>query len=178
MSMFTNHIGRHFVWTILTGAMLFCGAASVDAQSAKGAYITTADVQVRSGPGTNHEVVTTIPKDIKVNVVGREGYWLKIESKHGGRPGYIDEQYTRPLDYQQTAQTKAAVPSAAGPYRTLDEVDLREGPGTKHRIIAKLPAGIKVNVVRADGDWLRVESKKGNRPGYLEKRSVERWTDR
>jgi hypothetical protein len=42
--------------------------------------------------------------------------------------------------------------------------------------MAKLPAGIKVNVVRAEGDWLRIESKRGNKPGYLEKRSVERWT--
>jgi hypothetical protein len=28
---------------------------------------------------------------------------------------------------------------------------------------------LKVNVVRAEGDWLRVESKKGGKPGYLEK---------
>ena len=37
---------------------------------------------------------------------------------------------------------------------------------------------MKINVVRAEGDWLRVESKKGGKPGYLEKKSVERVTDK
>jgi hypothetical protein len=45
-------------------------------------------------------------------------------------------------------------------------------------VVANLPSGIEVNVVRAEGDWLRIESKKGAKPGYLEKRSVERSTDR
>jgi len=29
-------------------------------------------------------------------------------------------------------------------------------------------------VVRAEGDWLKVESKRGGKPGYIEKRDVER----
>jgi hypothetical protein len=43
--------------------------------------------------------------------------------------------------------------------------------------VARIPADIKVNVVRAEGDWLRVESKKGGKPGYVDKRDVERWRD-
>lgn len=78
----------------------------------------------------------------------------------------------------QAAASKSAPASVAGPYRTLREIDLHEGPGAKTHVVAKLPAGIKVNVVRAEGDWLRVESKKGGKPGYLERKSVERWTDR
>ena len=67
------------------------------AQTTKGAYTTTADVPLRSGPGNFHEVITTLPKGIKINVVGKEGFWLKVESKHGGKPGYIDEQFAKPL---------------------------------------------------------------------------------
>jgi uncharacterized protein YgiM (DUF1202 family) len=68
--------------------------------------------------------------------------------------------------------------SVAGAYKTLKDVDLRKGPGTKYKVVTKLPAGLKVNVVRAEGDWLRVESKKGGKPGYLERKSVERWTEK
>jgi N-acetylmuramoyl-L-alanine amidase len=162
---------------VLCAAIIFI-VAPLSAQTTKGAFITTADVQVRKGPGTSHPVVATIPKGIKINVVGRDGYWLKIESKQGNQPGYIDEQYARPLDSKQAppSQPKTVAASVAGSYRTLTDVDLREGPGTQHRIMAKLPAGIKVNVVRAEGDWLRIESKRGNKPGYVDKRSVERWT--
>jgi uncharacterized protein YraI len=147
-------------------------------QATKGSYLTTADVQVRSGPGAKYDVVATIPKGIKISVVGREGHWLKVESKHGNKPGYIDEQFARPLEQQPVAQLKAATPSIAGEYRTLRDVELRDGPGTKYKVVALLPAGIKINVVRAEGDWLRVESKRGGKPGYVEVRTVERWSAR
>ena len=71
------------------------GANPVQAQQNKGSYETTADVPLREGPGNFHEVVTILPKGIQINVVGKEGFWLKVESKHGGKPGYIDEQFAR-----------------------------------------------------------------------------------
>ena len=163
----------------LVAVIVLLSPSIAAAQSAAGSYITTAEVQVRKGPGTNYETVAKIPKDVQVNAIGREGRWLKVESKHGNKPGYIDEQYVRPVQAQQTPQSKATgVASVAGSYRTIRETDLREGPGLKYRIAAKLPADIKVNVLRAEGDWLRVESKRGNKPGYVEKRDVERWTER
>jgi N-acetylmuramoyl-L-alanine amidase len=148
------------------------------AQSIPGGYETTGDAPLRRGPGNFHEVITTLPKGIKINVVGREGYWLKVESKTGAQPGYIDEKFAKPLTNQTAQPTKPVPPSTAsvaGPYRTLAEIQLREGPGANFRVVTTLPAGIKVNVVRAEGDWLRVESKLGGKPGYVQRRDVERW---
>ena len=159
----------------LTGIFL---ANWVQAQQTKSSYETTGDVPLREGPGNFHKIITTLPKGIQITVVGKEGYWLKVESKHGGKPGYIDEQFAKPAAATQTAQTSASANPIAGPYRTLREIELRQGPGTKFPTVARIPADIKVNVVRAEGDWLRVESKKGGKPGYLEKRDVERWRDR
>ena len=102
----------------LAGIMFLAIASSAAgvalAQPTKGSYLTTADVEIRSGPGTNYDVVTTIPKGVKVNVVGREGGWLKVESKQGNKPGYIEEKYARPLETQQVVQSKTATPSVAG----------------------------------------------------------------
>jgi uncharacterized protein YgiM (DUF1202 family) len=162
---------------ILIIAMLV-SAGVTSAQSVTGEYITTAEGQLRKGPGAHHEVVATIPKGVKINVVGREGYWLKVESKLGGKPGYLDEQYASPSSAQQTAQAKTSAPVVAGAYRLVSETDLRDGPGAKYQVVTRLPAGIKINVVRAEGDWLRIESKRGGKPGYVEKRLVEKWTDR
>jgi len=173
MSMLKVRIGRNFV-SILIAALIFTAAATVEAQTTRGAYVTTSDVQVRRGPGTNHEVVATIPQGIKVNVVGREGYWLRIESKQGNQPGYIDEQYARPLETTQS--TKQVAPSVKGVYVTTSDVDLRSGPGPNYKVVKKIPEGIKVHVVGAEGEWLRVESKHGNQPGYIEKRFAVRQT--
>jgi N-acetylmuramoyl-L-alanine amidase len=148
------------------------------AQTVQGTYVTTADVNLRKGPGTNYEIITQIPKNVNINVVGKEGYWLKVESKHGGQPGYIDEQHARPLATQQSAQIKASPLSSAGPYRTLREIDLREGPTLTSKVITKLPANIKIHVVRSEGDWSRVESKHGGQPGYVERQAAEPWRDR
>ena len=85
------------------------------AQQIKGTYETTADVPLREGPGNFHKVVTTLPKGIQITVVGKEGYWLKVESKHGGKPGYVDEQFARPAAASATAP--AAAPAATAPIR-------------------------------------------------------------
>jgi len=152
--------------------------SQVLAEAVRGNYTTTADVSLRSGPGMNYPVVTTLPKGININVVGRDGYWLKVESKHGGQPGYLDEQFAQPVGTTQAAAPKTTTTPIAGAYKTIKDVDLRQGPGAKYPVVAKIPSGIRVNVVRAEGDWLRIESKRGAKPGYVEKRSVEPWDDR
>jgi uncharacterized protein YgiM (DUF1202 family) len=172
---------RHFIAHWVCVVFIIASASTAVAPSAQevsGSYLTISEVPVRRGPGIQHEVIATIPKGIKVNVVGREGYWLKIESKQGRQPGYIDEQYARPLESPQSAQAKKSQPAVAGPYRTTREAELREGPGFKYKVVTRLPADIKVHVVGTEGDWLRVESKRGNKPGYIEKFSLERWTTR
>jgi len=163
---------RFRILSFASVAMIFFTSA-VYAQ-VTGSYTTTADVPLRSGPGSNHPAITTLPKGIKITVVGKEGYWLKVESKHGGKPGYIDEQFATRDAVARVAPANSKSPSVAGSYRTLREIELRQGPGNKYPTVARLPADIKVNVVRADGDWLRVESKKGGKPGYVEKRDLER----
>jgi uncharacterized protein YraI len=165
-------------WTLTIGIFLWIASAlsPLPLQAAiSGTYITTADVSLRSGPGVSYPVLTTLPRGIKIKVVGREDYWLKVESKHGDAPGYIDEQFAAPEGSTETSTTTPPPPTGA--YRTLVDVELRQGPGASYPVVARLPSGIKVNVVRAEGDWLRVESKHGGKPGYLEGRFVERWTE-
>ena len=159
--------------SLVVGAVLLIASGALT-QTSRGEYVTTKDTQLRSGPGENYAVVATIPQGIKINVVGREGYWLKVESKRGGKPGYIDEQYASVLPQEQ----RAATPVSAGAYRVISDTDLREGPSLQQRSIARLPAGIKINVVRSEGDWLRVVSTRGGQPGYIERRFAEPWIDR
>ena len=164
----------------LTTGIFFCFASAlfalpVRAAAISGTYITTADVSLRSGPGVSYPVIMTLPKGIKIDVVGRQGYWLKVDSKRGAAPGYIDEQFAAPEGTAENSTTNKSPPK--GIYRTLVDVDLRQGPGSSYPVVARLPSGIKVNVVRDEGDWLRIESKHGGKPGYLERKFVERWTE-
>ena len=84
-------------FSAVLGAVLFAGVAHSQTKQPQGTYTTTATVNVRKGPGTNYEKVAKIPKGTKVQVVGKEGPWLKVQSKHGNPPGYIQETYARRL---------------------------------------------------------------------------------
>jgi uncharacterized protein YgiM (DUF1202 family) len=63
------------------------------AQAARGSYTTTADVSLRSGPGMKYPVVTTLPKGTNRQRRRSRRLLAQSESKHGGQPGYVDEQF-------------------------------------------------------------------------------------
>lgn len=133
-------------------------------------YETTADVKVRSGPGNQYKAVADIKAGTKVNAAATDGEWLKIVSKVGNPPGYIPERYAKPTG---TPITKKSF-FGAGSYTATADTPVREGPGSHYKAVAKITKGMKVQVVDAEGGWLKVQSKHGNPPGYIEKRFAER----
>ena len=133
-------------------------------------YVTTQDVKVRSGPGTRYKIVAEIKSGTKINVAGREDSWLRIVSKQGNPPGYVDERFAKPAA-EPSARTTAP---AQGLYTTTADTYVREGPGLHFKTVARIERGTKVNVVGSDGDWLKVQSKHGNPPGYIEKGHAQR----
>ncbi len=50
---------------------------------------------MRLGPGREHAVVSTIPPGTRVVVVALEADWLRIASKHGEPPRYIERSRAR-----------------------------------------------------------------------------------
>lgn len=57
-------------------------------------YITTAYVNLREGPSTNHRVLTTVPKGDRVLVTAESEYWLEVE--YGQHTGFISALYLTP----------------------------------------------------------------------------------
>ncbi len=151
--------------TVAFGLLLTVSLVLAQAERIPGSYITTTTVNVRRGPGTNYEIVTKIPAGIRVQVVGREGDWLRVESKHGRPPGYISARFTRPAEGQA-----GNIPPVSGTYATTADVKVRSGPGLSYEVVATIPRDTEVQVVGAEGDWLKVQSKHGNPPGYIERR--------
>jgi len=133
-------------------------------------YTTIQDVKVRSGPGTRYKIIAEIKADTMVNVAGQQGDWLRVVSKHGRPPGYIDQRFAKPAGPDVAARVK----SPRGIYTTTADISVRQGPGLHYKSMAKIDKDTQVTVVGAEGDWLKVQSKHGNPPGYIEKRYAER----
>jgi hypothetical protein len=93
-----------------------------------------------------------------------------------GAPPPRDDRPGRPAGTVGGPPPSAARPSSpsvagrradAGTYETLRETSVFETPAASSRIVAKIPGGVRVNVVGATGNWLEVRSKSGNPPGFI-----------
>ncbi|MGE5302056.1 MAG: SH3 domain-containing protein [Alphaproteobacteria bacterium] len=127
-------------------------------------YVTTEATKVRTGPGSQFRVIGEIGPNAKIQAVGRDGEWLLIVSKKGNAPGYIEAGAVKPA----TGEEKEAASVTEGKYEVLVDTQVRSGPGLSHSVVANIPKGIKINVVGEENGWLKVESKQGNPPGYVE----------
>jgi len=136
-------------------------------------YVTVEDVKVRSGPGTRYKIIAEIKANTRVNVAGQESGWLRVVSRQGRPPGYIDQRFAKPM----AAEDAARADSYRGTYNTTADLSVREGPGPHYKAVATIPRNTHVTVVGAEGDWLKVQSKRGNPPGYIDSRYAERISD-
>jgi uncharacterized protein YgiM (DUF1202 family) len=128
-------------------------------------YVTQENTKVRSGPGEQFKTIGEIKRNAKVHVVGRDGDWLLIVSKRGNAPGYIDIQSAKPGEGEEQ---EAAPRTVEGRYEALTNTQVRSGPGLHYPVLADVPKGMKLNVVEEEKGWLKVESKRGRKPGYID----------
>ncbi len=127
-------------------------------------YVTVENTKVRTGPGSQFRSIGEIGANAKIQVVGRDGEWVLIISKKGNAPGYIDIGAVKPA----TGEEKETEPAIEGKYEVLTNTQVHSGPGLHYPVVANVKKGIKINVVNEENGWLKVESKQGNPPGYVE----------
>ena len=128
-------------------------------------YVTTANATVKSGPGPQFRTLAQIPQNAKVQVVGKDGDWVLIVSKKGNAPGFIELASVKPSSGEEQ---ESAAPKVEGRFETLTDTQVRSGPGLNYPVVADIGKGTKLNVVGEENGWLKVESKRGNKPGYVD----------
>jgi uncharacterized protein YgiM (DUF1202 family) len=128
-------------------------------------FVTVESTRVRTGPGPEFRAIAEIKPNSRVNVVGKDGDWLLIVSKKGNAPGFIEMVSVKPSTGEE--QESSTLP-VEGRYEVLTNTQLRSGPGLHYPVVANLTKGTAINVVNEEKGWLRVESKRGKQPGYIE----------
>ena len=63
----------------------------------RGAYEVRYPIFVYSEPSEDSRKITRLEEGTKVNVVGGEGDWFEIRSKHGRPPGFIKKDSVAPI---------------------------------------------------------------------------------
>ncbi|MCD7918101.1 MAG: SH3 domain-containing protein [Clostridiales bacterium] len=113
--------------------------------------VTTAALNLRSGPGTSCSVVTVLPSGAEVTVLDKTSdTWYQVSYTASGSTwtGYVSASYL-------TTDSDAA--DASSTATTACSLNLRSGPGTDYDVVTVLPGGAEVTVLdTSNGTWYQV----------------------
>lgn len=120
--------------------------------------IARPDVNLRTGPGTRHEVVWILGRGYPLEVLARKGQWLQVRDFEGDE-GWVHRSLAgrRP---HVVVRAKVA--------------NLRSAPGTRSRIVGKAGYGEVLRTLARRGDWIRVRSE-GGVVGWVARRLTWGW---
>ncbi|MGW5954131.1 enterotoxin EntFM [Bacillus mycoides] len=125
-------------------------------------YTVTADVlNVRSGAGTGHDVISKVKSGQVLQVIGQENGWFKVSVN--GQTGYVSG------DFVTTGGNKGTtVQQGTGTYTVnVSSLNVRTGPSASHTVLGSVNKGKTVQVVGEVQDWFKINFNGGT--GYVSK---------
>ncbi|MBW8383577.1 MAG: SH3 domain-containing protein, partial [Youngiibacter sp.] len=130
--------------------------------------MTTANLNMRTGPGTTFAIITTIPKDSSVKVESVSEGWAKVT--YSGKSGYVSTAYLtmaapapapvpEPTPQPEPTPEPAPVPApviSTVERKTTVNLNMRTGPGTSYGIIVTIPKDSSVTAEAESNGWVKV----------------------
>jgi len=125
-------------------------------------YTVTADVlNVRSGAGTGHSVISKVKQGQVLQVIGQENGWFKVTVN--GQNGYVSGDFVT-----TGGKTGTTVQQGTGTYTVnVSSLNVRTGPSTSHTVLGSVNKGKTVQVVGEVQDWFKINFNGGT--GYVSK---------
>lgn len=102
------------LFTVILGIAVYYGVTTSRAASITTGTVATSsnNLNVRSGPGTSHEVIGSLSKGTQVTILGEEDGWYKIA--YGTGAGYVSKTYIGNVQTVETDDTYAKELMAKG----------------------------------------------------------------
>lgn len=130
---------------IALAAMLILALALPVAATAEYVSVQRDKINIRSGPGTNHEILWEVFRGFPLKILERRGNWARIVDFENDQ-GWI---YT-PL----VNRTKSVIVQ-------VNIANLRVGPGANFEVIASVRYGVLFEPLERRQDWIRVKHADG-----------------
>lgn len=136
-----TNIKRYFIpFLVLFSALAF------NVAEAKMLSTKNSNVNIRSGPGTNHEVLWQAGKYCPLEILKEEGKWYHFKDFEQDE-GWIHKSLV------------THIPSLVV---KVDEANVRSGPGEKYSLVFKAMKGVSFKVLKTKGDWVKVKHEDGD----------------
>ena len=127
---------------------------------------TTHPLHLRKGPATNFLSVTVLPVGTPLQILEKQGDWLKIVTESD--QGFVHSGFVL-LEDESSIQTIQIG-------RTIAPLNLRTGPGTQFSILRVLPENTPITILAEEGKWLQVDFE--GQEGHVHKDFVDFGTGR
>ncbi|PJF41430.1 MAG: hypothetical protein CUN54_01215 [Phototrophicales bacterium] len=134
------------------------------------AVVNTGQLNIRSGPGVQFSIVTSVIGGTTLRVIGiaDDGVWLLVRGNFGR--GWVNRNFTLvrgdvgvvPIINDSFGGTRPA-PATPEAIINTGRLNIRSGPGVQWSVVTSLPGGSSVDVIgrAGDGVWLLVEGQFG-----------------
>lgn len=124
-----NVLRRYNETTINVGGYTVLAASDI--------RVTTANLNLRKGPGTNYSVITVMNNGSTIEILSVSGNWAQVD--YNDTIGYAHTAY------MSSVQTSKMITTA--------NLNMRTGPSTDFRVIQVLNKGTEVEVISTSKGW-------------------------
>jgi len=131
---------KTLTFTLLVFA-LFVGTASAERLS-----VAVDRANVRSGPGTDQEILWSVGKYYPIDIIKTSGSWYQVRDFERDM-GWIHESLL------------TNIPSVI---IKGDIINVREGPGTEFKVLFQAEKGVSFKLLESKGKWLKVQHADGD----------------
>jgi SH3-like domain-containing protein len=128
------------------------------AQAREMASVARDEINMRSGPGTGHEIVWQLSRGYPLQVLGRKGGWLRVRDFENDE-GWVYRSLT---GKRQHHVVKSKI------------VNIRSAPSTRSRIVGKAEYGEVLRTLEKRQDWVKVRNG-GGLVGWVARRLLWGW---
>ncbi|HAT4288858.1 TPA: SH3 domain-containing protein [Clostridium perfringens] len=129
--------------------------------------ISANQLNVRTSPNENGQVIGTLHKNDKVNVLDKSiDCWYKID--FNGRRAYVSSKYVNLISYKNNevkTEVKKEPIEGTGKVNINTALNVRQASTTNSRIIGSLKGGEKVNIISESNGFYKIEF--NNSYGYV-----------
>jgi SH3-like domain-containing protein len=108
------------------------------------------DINMRSGPGTKYKVLWKLGSGFPLKVLRKQGSWYRVQDFEG-TIGWVHRNVTSRKQHMIVMVNK----------KTKKRINVRSGPGTNNRIVAKAYYGVVFKTIEQKSGWVHLEHDKG-----------------
>lgn len=108
--------------------------------------IANEDINMRSGPGIQHEVLWKLGTGFPVEVVKSDGEWLQVRDFEGST-GWVKKNTTQKTPYMIVKANKGV----------KKQIDVHSEPSVKGKVVARANYGVVFKTLEKKNGWIKVE---------------------